>query len=793
MNILYHHRTQATGAAGHHIREMVKAFRGLGYNVDIVSPPGVSDAAKDDVGSQKKNRYRFPQIFFEMLEMSYNLVALINLRSALAKKRYKFIYERYAIFNIAGIIAANTNGTPVIIEVSFTSKTSVFPKRTRIFAPLARVIDRFIFSRADGIVVVSSVLKKGLIEDFGVPEGKILVLPNAVDPEIFNPGRSYTTPAPKYSFSGDRIVGFVGGFYPWHGLDFLMDTAESVIKEMPHTKFVLVGDGPMKETLTRRVKNSVLKDAVIFTGSVPHNELPKHIASFDIGVMPDSNAYGSPIKIFEYMAMGKPVLAPKLGPIEEVVEDGVNGLTFARLSKEKFSEAIVKILTDEKLYQKIAANSRKDVLEKYNWSKNAEAILKRWESSIMRDTKKEIRFLLQYFYPEVASTAQLMTELAEGLAAKGYKIKALVGQPTYVKSRTLSKREVHNGIEIERLSCARFEKNSSIGRMLNWMSYTALAFFRLLFSRDKTPLFIVSTPPFLFVVGYLLNILKGQKYVCLIYDLYPDIAVKLGYAKKDSFIVKMWDRLNRRFFKRAEYVVVPSENMKTLIADKIGDSDKIKVIYNWADGDFLRPMKKEENWFSRKHDLVDKLTILYAGNMGLFHQLETLVEAADKLREDGSIKFVFIGEGGKKQKLMDMAKEKGLKNVLFLPYQDKGVLPYSLTCSDISVVSLEKGLDCVAAPCKLYTSMAAGQIILGLVDSGSDVAKIVNRYDCGFCADQDDVNRVVEILAGLSKNAKRLRDLKASARRCFEENFQKAKEIDRYDEVFTNVIKQKGR
>ncbi len=402
--------------------------------------------------------------------------------------------------------------------------------------------------------------------------------------------------------------------------------------------------------------------------------------------------------------------------------------------------------------------------------------------------QKEIIFVLQYFYPEVASTAQLMSELAEDMVKKGLKVTAFTGQPTYVRSKTLPVKENVNGMRIERVSCTRFEKNSFLGRMLNWTSYTVLVFFKLLFSRKKTPLFIVSQPPFLFVVGYILNIIRKQKYVCLIYDLYPELPQGLGYIKQGSLLAKIWKRCNKGFFNRAEYVIVPSENMKKLIEQNIGRSeDKVRVIYNWSDGDLIKPLNKKDNWFSQKHGLVDKLTILYAGNIGLFHQLESLIDAADKLRGK-KVKFVFIGEGGKKNKLIDMANEKKLENVLFLPYQDKKILPYSLTCGDVSVVSLEKGLDCVAAPCKLYTSLSAGQIILGLVDEESDVAKIVNEYKCGFCVAQDDVVGIENIINNLCNKDSLREQYQINARKCFEENFQKQTAMKSYFDVFSQVL-----
>jgi glycosyltransferase involved in cell wall biosynthesis len=401
--------------------------------------------------------------------------------------------------------------------------------------------------------------------------------------------------------------------------------------------------------------------------------------------------------------------------------------------------------------------------------------------------EKEIIFVLQYFYPEVASTAQLISELAEDMVRKGIKVSAISGQPSYVKSSKLPKSEVHNGVRIERVFSTNFDKNSKFGRISNWFTYTFLVFFKLLFSRERSPLFIVSTPPFLFVVGYLLNKIQKRRYICLIYDLYPEIAEHLGYLKKGGVIGKLWQKCNKKFFSNAEYVIVPSENMRQLVHNNTGgDENKFKVIYNWSDGNFIKPMRKNDNWFSKKYGFADKLTVLYAGNMGLFHQLETLVEAAEKLK-DKKIQFVFIGEGGKKKKLMQMQEEKKLENVMFLPYLDKEVLPYSLTCSDISVVSLEKGLDCVAAPCKLYTSMAAGQIILGLVDQSSDVAKIVKEYNCGFSVSQNDVDGVVDVLLNLYGKKEEIDGYSKRARKCFEENFQKEASMKRYFDIFSEV------
>jgi glycosyltransferase involved in cell wall biosynthesis len=383
MNVMYHHRTQAGGACGQHVREMVRAFERAGHRVTVVAPPGVRDAGPAGTGAQKKNRYRVPQIVFEALEVCYNAVALVRLYRQLKKARYHLLYERYAILNIAGVVAAAAAGIPVLLEVSFTSMTPVYPPRTRLLALLARCADRFIFGRAAGIVTVSTVLKDNLVRYFGVAPEKVLVLPNAVDPGAFDPAASGAAVRARYGLDGYRVVGFVGGFYPWHGLDLLLDAAEYVGARRAGVKYLVVGDGPLREAVAARIRASaLLRETVVLTGSVPHRELTSYLAAFDVGVMPDSNDYGSPMKIFEYMAMGKPVVAPRLRPLEEVIDHGTNGLLFAPRDRAALGEAILGILADPAMYRRVADRARAIVLQRHTWAGHARAIMTKWKDTL---------------------------------------------------------------------------------------------------------------------------------------------------------------------------------------------------------------------------------------------------------------------------------------------------------------------------------------------------------------------------------------------------------------------------
>jgi glycosyltransferase involved in cell wall biosynthesis len=399
------------------------------------------------------------------------------------------------------------------------------------------------------------------------------------------------------------------------------------------------------------------------------------------------------------------------------------------------------------------------------------------------DKKKKITILSQYFHPEVASTGQLMTELAVGLRKKGCEVRVITGQPSYLKDEgKLPNKEYYHDIEIKRVWNTRFDKNKNVGRALNQGSFFISAFTSILFSRQTHPLLIVSVPPFSGVLGAFMKIIKKQKYAFLVYDIYPDIAVELGYLKKDGIIARVWEMVNRVVYDKADLIITPGEKMKEKISKYTSDSSKVEVIHNWADKEFIKPLKKEENWFRKQHGL-DHFVVLYSGNIGLGHDLETIIYAAKELEKE-DIKFIIIGEGGKKGKLIQLAKELRLSNILFLPFQPKEVLPYSLSAGDVSIVSQEKGLEGLAVPCKLYTSLAAGQAIIAMVGEYSDVAEIIEKYECGIRVDQRFIDGFVEAVRTFRLDKRLLNRMQKNARKCFEQNFDRNQaEIEYYNIV----------
>jgi glycosyltransferase involved in cell wall biosynthesis len=407
---------------------------------------------------------------------------------------------------------------------------------------------------------------------------------------------------------------------------------------------------------------------------------------------------------------------------------------------------------------------------------------------------KGLMILSQYFYPDLAATGQLLTELAEDLISYGYNIKVLTAKPSYYKNKKkYLKKEIYRGINIYRVSATKFNKNIMIGRLCNFLSYFISVSFKLLFSKNKYPLLIVSNPPFLPLLGFLLKKIKNQRYIYLVHDIYPDIAIKLGYLQKNSIIVKIWSKINYQVLKESENIIVLGEYMAETLKEKYSDldRDKIKIIRNWADEKFILPIKKENNWFAKKYGLIDKFVILYSGNIGLFQDLKTIINVAKRLKNYDDIIFLFIGNGGGLYQLKEMVKKYNLDNVKFLPYQLKKYLPFSLTSSDISIVAFEKGVEGLAVPCKVYGILASGRAVLGLVGENCEVADIIKNAKCGIRVNQGNVNGLVEEIKYIYKNPEILKTMGENSRRYFEKHFTRSKMTREYYKILEGINPKK--
>jgi glycosyltransferase involved in cell wall biosynthesis len=217
------------------------------------------------------------------------------------------------------------------------------------------------------------------------------------------------------------------------------------------------------------------------------------------------------------------------------------------------------------------------------------------------------------------------------------------------------------------------------------------------------------------------------------------------------------------------------------------DFDKCVEIPNWANGDEIVPRAPTDNPMRQELGLVDKLVVLYSGNMGLVHDLGTVMGAVERLHRLRNVRFLLIGDGGKRKWIEETIAQNDLKNVILLPYQPEELLPFSLTCGDVSLVTLRKGMEGLSVPSKIYSSLAAGLAIMAVAGENSEIAEIVKGNECGFRVSQGDVDGLVKAIEGLHADREMLDDMKRNSRASFERDFTRTKSVESYVSLLKDV------
>jgi colanic acid biosynthesis glycosyl transferase WcaI len=355
-----------------------------------------------------------------------------------------------------------------------------------------------------------------------------------------------------------------------------------------------------------------------------------------------------------------------------------------------------------------------------------------------KKTGPKILLLCQLFYPELVSTGQTLTELCEELVSLGVEVKVLCGPPTILgRNSKLPKCIEHKGIRIRRVWGTRFPKLNLLGRITNQITFALSVFFYLLFHRPNRPILVLTNPPFLAAICALLRIIKiGSPYIYLIFDVYPDTAVHLGLLKDQGFVAKVWDRLNAFIFRHSSAVVVIGRCMREVIRLKAGNSGlnldgALHYIPVWCDDRLIRSQPDEKNPLVDRFGVRNRFVVGYFGNMGRFHDMETIMEAAKILKENRDIIFLFVGEGHKKRWMINYARQNGLENCRFHTYVDRKDLGFLMSLADVGLVSLLQDQQGLSVPSKTFGLMAASVPVIAIMPSTSEIARIMQEEHCG--------------------------------------------------------------
>jgi glycosyltransferase involved in cell wall biosynthesis len=392
-----------------HIRSFVRALADLGHEVVIVAcgPPGGRQALEDNLRAsiypaalapwnralarvlRTANRSigRTPRRNPDAVRVLHNLTFFKTAIRAAKQLHPDFIYERYSLWAVAGLCLAKECCVPLVLEVNAPFAYEQQHYRAGVTCPpLARWVERMIWRKAGLVIPVSESLCSRL-RGSGVKAERIHVLPNAVNTDLFHTGVDGTSVRQRLKLEGRFVIGFVGTFKRWHGVDFLLSAFQILHQTDPSTHLLLVGDGPLRLQLEEEVRKMGLRGAVTFAGAVAHEEIPPYLAATDAAVAPYpalQDFYFSPLKLFEYMASGRAVVASRVGQVAEVVRDGVTGLLFEPGNVADLVGCIRRVRDNPALGRELGRNASAASAER-TWTHNAATVIGRVASLIRQN------------------------------------------------------------------------------------------------------------------------------------------------------------------------------------------------------------------------------------------------------------------------------------------------------------------------------------------------------------------------------------------------------------------------
>jgi glycosyltransferase involved in cell wall biosynthesis len=401
----------------------------------------------------------------------------------------------------------------------------------------------------------------------------------------------------------------------------------------------------------------------------------------------------------------------------------------------------------------------------------------------------ELRVVIlnQYYVPDVASTGQLLSELADYLVREGAQVSVVATQPSYGPPETRQRCPrftVENGIRVTRLWSTRFSKDRFVGRTVNSLTFLVQLMLRLLFRGRHGEVFLYTTnPPYLGVIGGIISLFRKHPYVVLLHDSYPQLTVLVGMIKAGGLIDRIWHRCNRFMYSRAEQSIVLCKAAKELVCETYRiDTERVHIVHNWADPEEIRPKPKHGNDFAEEHGLVEPFTVLYSGNLGLYYEFETILRAAELLKDE-NFRLVFIGAGGRRDWIVEQVKTRNLANTLLLPYQPFERLPDSLTACDASLVTIQEGVEGISYPSKLYASLAVGRPVLAISEPGSELYDQVVGNDVGYWFELGDAEGLADRIRTMMRDPGECDRMGRRARSLFEREYTRDASAAKYDVV----------
>jgi glycosyltransferase involved in cell wall biosynthesis len=375
MRILFHHRIASRDGQAVHIEELIAALQRQGHETFLVGP---SSFMKTRFGGSNPRVDRvkqwIPGALFEMLEIAYTVGAFLRLWRAVRTHRPDVIYERFSLFLFAGVWVRYFSALPLLLEVN----SPLFEERAEHdglrLCRLGHWAQRWLWSRADHVLPVTAVLAR-TVADYGVPNQRITVIPNGVNPERFATIPDTVAAKVALGLPPRVVLGFTGFIRGWNAVHGLIDFV-ALHQAQFDLHILVVGDGPARKALEEHARAEGVADRLTITGIVARDDVARHVAAFDIAVMPGLTPYSSPLKLFEYLQLGRAIVAPNTDNIREILTHAHDALLFEATPECSMEAALVRLCSDVELRLRLGSVARQTIaMKSLTWSRNAERVV----------------------------------------------------------------------------------------------------------------------------------------------------------------------------------------------------------------------------------------------------------------------------------------------------------------------------------------------------------------------------------------------------------------------------------
>jgi colanic acid biosynthesis glycosyl transferase WcaI len=408
---------------------------------------------------------------------------------------------------------------------------------------------------------------------------------------------------------------------------------------------------------------------------------------------------------------------------------------------------------------------------------------------------RRIIFVNRFFFPDRSATSQILGDLAFCLAECGHDVRVIASRQRYDDPRArLPRTETIGRVSIDRLTTTRFGRSALLGQGFDYVTFVASVRRSVLASSQAGDVLVAMTdPPLLCVAAMRAARRRGLRLVNWLQDLYPEVATRLGVPLMGGLVGHATLHLRDLALRAADANIVVGDAMADVVEARGVPADRIHVIPNWCDDQAIRPIGLSENPLRREWGLEDRFVIGYSGNLGRAHEFETILAAAEYLRDIPRIVFLFIGSGNKMDQLARRVKEQNLCHIFrFLPYQERSALKYSLGVADIHLISLNSELEGLVVPSKLYGIAAAGRPIVAVTAKDGEIARLLQRYRCGIVIEQGQGRALGEALVRFSNDPVGLAEMGRCARMMLEERFTRRHAFDRWRSLFETMTAEQS-